>query len=216
MTPNLPIYLPNAVSTKFIALPVLCGSAISITSAVNVHSNMVSTKTSKTPRQPCAWGLSLFEDACAVGDVPQPASFDKTPLDTPYRIDAEIPKPTKPPLALSIENASLKIISKVGTTKLKFPKIITKHKITYVRLKNGISAEVILLILSTPPSVATKARTAKAIPKIKGEQGRRDETALICTKLPVVSEFSMQKTANIKERKRAAFSPRLPFKPSLM
>ena len=61
------------------------------TKAVKEQSRIVSINTSKMPRHPCPCGLPLALDAWAAGDVPQPASFDKTPRETPYLIAAVMP-----------------------------------------------------------------------------------------------------------------------------
>ena len=86
----------------------------------------------------------------------------------------------------------------------------------YEAVKTGMRREVTLLILFIPPTMAKKVSTVKIIPKNKGDIGKREETELICTKLPVVSEFSTQNKAKITERKQARLCPIVAFKPSFM
>ena len=81
----------NDESTKDIGLLQFTGPERSITKAVKLHKTIVSIKTSKMPRLPCPCGSCPSEDACAEGEVPQPASLERTPRLTPYRNAAEIP-----------------------------------------------------------------------------------------------------------------------------
>ena len=94
--PKLPKKHSNAEMTIFIAFS--SGDLFDriITKAVRVQSKIVSINTSKIPRQACLCGLLAFDDACAQGEVPQPASFDNIPLETPYLMALEKPKPKNP------------------------------------------------------------------------------------------------------------------------
>ena len=113
--PIKPVYVEKEYSTSSIGLENELLFANKITNAVIEQSKMVSTNTSKTPRHPWEWIFFAFEDACAVGDEPQPASFDKIPLLTPYLIAEVIPKPINPDIALLKEKASFIIIkNKLG------------------------------------------------------------------------------------------------------
>ena len=85
---------------------------------------MVSTNTSNIPRHPCECMSCVREDACAVGEVPHPASLDNNPLLTPKRIDEAIPYPIKPEAAHFIENASLIIKRNIDGISRIFVKII--------------------------------------------------------------------------------------------
>ena len=65
-----------------------------ITKAVIVQTSIVSINTSITPRNPCSQAELVFEVACAIGEVPQPASLEKSPLIVPYRNAFENKKPS--------------------------------------------------------------------------------------------------------------------------
>lgn len=82
---------------------------VKITSAVIVHTTIVSAKTSKIPHMPCFTALGSSEAACAKTELPSPASFEKTPLATPVRTAWKREYPATPPKADRKENASEKI-----------------------------------------------------------------------------------------------------------
>ena len=107
--PKLPKFNSKESRTKFIAFSLENTPEIIITRAVKVHKTIVSKNTSKIPKQPWECAFSAFDDACAQGAVPLPASFDKSPRLTPYRMALVIPKPRTPKEALF----KLKALSKI-------------------------------------------------------------------------------------------------------
>ena len=48
---------------------------------------------------PWRTGLLVIADACAIGALPSPASFENIPLATPKRMAAQTAAPAKPPVA---------------------------------------------------------------------------------------------------------------------
>ena len=52
---------------------------VSTTSAVRVHTTMVSANTSKMPHMPCCTGSFTLEAACTITEEPSPASLEKAP-----------------------------------------------------------------------------------------------------------------------------------------
>ena len=55
---------------------------------------------------PCLMGLFVFAAACAIGELPNPASFEKIPRDTPNLIAIHTEAPAKPPDAAVDDNAA--------------------------------------------------------------------------------------------------------------
>lgn len=112
ITPHLP-KLPsddlNEDKTRYRGVEASFRGETKITSAVKVQSTIVSKKTSKMPRQACVCAHSFFEEACAEGDVPHPASFERSPRLVPYRTASFIVKPNAPETAVRKENADLKM-----------------------------------------------------------------------------------------------------------
>ena len=54
------------------------------TSAVRVHTTMVSANTSKMPHMPCCTGSFTLEAACTITEEPSPASLEKAPRLKPH------------------------------------------------------------------------------------------------------------------------------------
>lgn len=79
------------------------------TKAVILHSRIVSVNTSNMPQHPCAAGCFVSASACAMGAVPQPASFENSPRVIPYLMLLHNIKPPIPPTDASGVNASAKI-----------------------------------------------------------------------------------------------------------
>jgi hypothetical protein len=99
-----PAYFPNvrenAAITSIIPPPSMDGISSKetrITNAVKVHKRIVSTNTSKIPKSPCFAGDFAFVVACAIGAVPQPASLDISPRETPIRSAFEVIIPISAP-----------------------------------------------------------------------------------------------------------------------
>jgi hypothetical protein len=161
--------LPRApVKCEYDAIASIIGSLcfspeISITRAVRVHKTTVSQKTSKTPRHPCEIA-SDEDDACAVADVPHPASFDKRPLEKPYLNALEIPKPHAPQTALLNENAPSKISQIATHSPPKLEKTMYNDRITYKIVRAGITSEHTASIRPCPPHTIVITRTASASP----------------------------------------------------
>ena len=57
---------------------------VSTTSAVRVHTTMVSANTSKMPHIPCCTGSFTLEAACTITEEPSPASLEKAPRLKPH------------------------------------------------------------------------------------------------------------------------------------
>ena len=100
---------PRIVSSAPAASPYPTGTPLHrITSAVNVQITMVSTNTSKIPKNPCFTGFFVSAHACAIEPVPSPASLEKIPLETPFFILIK-KDPTAPPVTDAGENAPSKM-----------------------------------------------------------------------------------------------------------
>ena len=93
-----------------------------ITSAVIVQITIVSTNTSKIPKNPCLTGFCVSAHAWAIEPVPRPASLEKIPLDTPFFILIK-KLPTAPPVTEAGENAPSKIDANTPGTFLIFNRI---------------------------------------------------------------------------------------------
>ena len=89
----------SALSTIFVPFN-------NITKPVIVHTTIVSMNTSAMPRKPCSQGESVLAVACAMGEVPHPASFENSPLIVPNRSALKFKKPTAPAPSERNENAS--------------------------------------------------------------------------------------------------------------
>ena len=81
-------------------------------------------------------------------------------------------------------------------------------------LKTGIRIEVILLIRFIPRLTIKNPNKAKRIPNMIFGIGISEQTAFVCTKLPVVNEFKTHKKANIEPKINAKFSLCFSFTPS--
>ena len=75
----------NAIKIGLSAYSEATSKLSKITSAVIVQTSIVSIKTSITPKNPCSQAESVFAVACAIGELPHPASLEKSPLIVPYR-----------------------------------------------------------------------------------------------------------------------------------
>lgn len=78
-------------------------------------------------------GLSVVAAAAVIAAEPMPASFEKTPRATPYRIALIIEAtilPQRPPPTAFAENAILKIIESPEGKLEMFPKITISPQIT--------------------------------------------------------------------------------------
>ena len=96
---------PDIVSSAPAACPYVTGTPLhKITRAVSVQITIVSTKTSKIPKNPCFTGFLVSAHACAIEPVPRPASLENIPLDTPFFILIK-KLPTAPPVTAAGENA---------------------------------------------------------------------------------------------------------------
>lgn len=69
---------PLMVSSAPAASPYPTGTPLhKMTSAVSVQITIVSTNTSKIPKNPCFTGFLVSAQACAIEPVPSPASLEK-------------------------------------------------------------------------------------------------------------------------------------------
>ena len=84
-----------------------------ITKAVIVQTIIVSISGSSIETDPCFIGLFVLAAACAIGELPSPASLEKTPRDTPNLIAIQIVAPAKPPLAALPVKADSMIIKNI-------------------------------------------------------------------------------------------------------
>ena len=78
-------------------------------SAVNVHTTIVSMNGSMPATRPSRTGSSVLAAACAMGDEPWPASFEKTARFMPNRNAEPAVPPMKAPAASVSENADVAI-----------------------------------------------------------------------------------------------------------
>ena len=198
--PNLPKNEENALITISIAFLSIFTLDKIITKAVKVHNRIVSTKTSKIPRHPCPWLFFVSVEAWAQGDVPHPASLERTPRLIPYLIAKEIEYPNTPPQAEFILNAFLNIVEKTEGISFPFINITSRQTEIYRKESKGIKSALNEAIFLLPPFITTKHKMAKIIPNISLCEVKIEETALICTKFPVVNEFKVHKMAKIRER----------------
>ena len=100
---------PLMVSSAPAASPYPTGTPLhKMTSAVSVQITIVSTNTSKIPKNPCFTGFLVSAQACAIEPVPSPASLEKIPLETPFFILTK-KLPTAPPVTAAGLNAPSKI-----------------------------------------------------------------------------------------------------------
>ena len=86
-------------------MPVNHAPLIKITKAVMVHTINVSIRGSSIEIDPCLMGLLVFAAACAIGELPNPASFEKTPRETPNLIAIITVAPANPPEAAVVLKA---------------------------------------------------------------------------------------------------------------
>jgi len=71
-----------------------------MTKAVAVHTKIVSINTAIIAESPCCTGCSTSATAWEFGVEPIPASFEKSPLATPYLTACFTPMPAAPQVLL--------------------------------------------------------------------------------------------------------------------
>ena len=76
---------------------------------VNVQMTKLSINVPVIETNPCSAAHSVFAAAAAIGALPSPASFEKTPRATPLRMAIDTVAPANPPTAAIGVNALLKI-----------------------------------------------------------------------------------------------------------
>ena len=148
--------------------PAACPYAISvplhrITRAVSVHITIVSINTSNIPQSPCCTGCFTSEHAWAIDPVPRPASLEKIPLDTPFRM-LRNRLPTTPPVTDFGLNAPSNIDANTSGTLLIFIKTRIIAMIIYIAAINGTSFSATLPIRFIPPISISATRMAIMIP----------------------------------------------------
>lgn len=105
---------PKPVRKAFIMVsapkkPSFCEPVQRITRAVRLHKSTVSINTSSTAQYPIILGSEQSVEVCAKGDVPIPASFEKSPFLNPTDTAFDTEKPKIPPLMAFISKAELRI-----------------------------------------------------------------------------------------------------------
>ena len=85
---------------------------------VKVHIIILSIKVPVIDIKPCSAGHCVFAAAAAIGALPRPDSFEKTPRAIPFLIAIATVAPRKPPAAACPVNALLNIKAKVCGIKL--------------------------------------------------------------------------------------------------
>ena len=93
---------------------------MTMTRPVIEQMTMVSRKTPSMAIVPCRAGLSVMAVACAIGELPMPASLEKMPRAIPKRIAAQTVAPAKPPAADTGVNALLTIVATADGISEKF------------------------------------------------------------------------------------------------
>ena len=124
---------------------------IKITKAVIVHTTKVSINGSSIDIDPCLTGLLVLAAAWAIGELPKPASLEKTPLETPNLIAIQIVAPAKPPVAAVVVKAEFTINKNISGTIEIFIKIIYKPPKIYNADIIGTNWAVVFPILFIPP-----------------------------------------------------------------
>ena len=127
---------------------------------------MVSANTSNTPKNPCFTGLPVSAEACAIGPVPSPASFENIPLDTPFFILKKKLPITPPVTALGL-NAPYIILPNTSGTLFIFKNTTPSASTTYKSAIKGTSFSVTVPILLIPPSNTSPTSIVTIIPIIK-------------------------------------------------
>ena len=158
---------PLIVSSAPAASPYPIGTPLQrITRAVNVQITIVSTNTSKMPKNPCFTGFLVSAQACAIDPVPSPASLEKIPRDTPFFILIK-KLPTAPPVTDAGRNAPARIAPKTCGTFFIFSKTTPSASTMYITAINGTSFSVTCPIRLMPPSRISAISPASTIPMIR-------------------------------------------------
>ena len=132
-------------------------------SAVIVHTISVSTVTSNTPQSPCLTGWSVLAVACAIGEVPIPASFEYTPRAAPHLSALAVPAPANPPTAAVPVNAPWKMLTITPGRAAAFTNITTNAPSMYTQAIIGTKLSVTFTKVLNPP-IATINTITKIIP----------------------------------------------------
>ena len=127
---------------------------------------MVSANTSNIPKNPCFTGFPVSADACAIGPVPSPASFENIPLDTPFFM-LKKKLPIIPPVTALGLNAPYIILPKTSGNLFMFRKTTPSANITYISAMKGTSFSVTNPILLIPPSKTSPTSRVTMIPMTK-------------------------------------------------
>ncbi len=98
-------WIPLSLTPSGFILPV-----VNITIAVIVRTRKVSMNTLTIATIPCSTGWLTLATAWACGVEPIPASFEKSPLETPYLTDSLTVAPISPPVTAWGLNAPSNII----------------------------------------------------------------------------------------------------------
>ena len=166
-----------------------------ITKAVIVQITTVSIKVPSMAIVPCFTGSLVFADACAIGALPKPASFENMPLLKPISITC-----VNVPLAAAFPvKAFENIAAKADGISEKLLRIIIKQANTYKSAIEGTIAEAAFAIRLTPPTMTEKTRIPNMIPvKSFGTpaKARALETSKHCTPFPMPKPASIPKRAN--------------------
>ena len=140
--------------------PLIQLSLIKITNAVIVHTTSVSIKGSSIEIVPCLMGLFVFAAACAIGELPNPASFEKIPRDTPNLIAIHTDAPAKPPEAAVDENAEFIININISGTIVILLLTIYSPPTMYMMAMVGTNFDAVFPILFIPPSITSVTNRA--------------------------------------------------------
>src|SRR5690554_6890237 len=140
-----------------------------IISPVMVHTIIVSKKVPVMDIRPCSTVELVLAAAVAMGALPRPDSFEKTPLATPLLMASMTLAPRKPPLAAVVVKALLNISFIVFGISSKFNPIINMEPATYKITIKGTSTSAILDILLIPLIVTRATKMVKiAVVKATG------------------------------------------------
>ena len=106
----------NAVSVNApVATSDICQTPVTMSvNPVNVQIIKLSINVPVMEINPCSAAHSVFAAAAAIGALPSPDSFEKTPRAIPFRMAIATVAPVNPPTAAVGVNALLKISSKAG------------------------------------------------------------------------------------------------------
>ncbi len=131
-----PRIVPNESETEKSVL----SADVSRTSAVIVQQTTVSKNTSNALHIPCSAGESFSEEQWRIGELPNPASFEKMPRLMPAETALDTANPDIPPAADVKLKASVNIFSIADGILLRNLKITRKDIIKYVIVIAGRSA----------------------------------------------------------------------------